>query len=216
MDQMTEHRRWLIASVYVPLACFVGGAIVALVVGAIPVALWMADQKQKHAQQIREAQAAARAAALAEAAAIPRLQFLSGRFDEKGNSVLTAQNSSQTRHAAIDEVRFTITDAPQLQRLRRVYPPPRDDGGVGAANNVDNVFFRQGAWRGRDAYCYAARVGLNVPPGPPTDLALAIIDPKLAGGTFSGELEIFYSKGEPGIRTHASVPKVTIKARAKE
>jgi hypothetical protein len=169
----------------------------------------IARETQREENQKREAERQ-------RLADIPILNVIAGRWDDKGNTVLTASHGSKTRHANITEVTFTIIDQRQLSIIRRFDPPPRDDGGWGAPHHVDDVFFRKGTWRGSDAYCFSAKVGLHLPPGPAGDLRLAIIDPKLAGQVFTGELEILYSTGEPGILTHASVPRVTIKARAKQ
>jgi hypothetical protein len=167
------------------------------------------DQREAYYQAMQQQQEAA-----AKRAEIPELRPIGGRYDEQGYTLITLQHGSKTHPANITSAMYTISDPKSLDYIRRVHPPKPSPGGHGAMNHVDDVFFREGFWAG-DNYCYMTNVSLNIPPGPASDLRLAIIDPKMAGAEFSGHLDVYYSSGNREIRTELPVGTVVIKVRAK-
>lgn len=141
-----------------------------------------------------------------DVAEIPRLEFVASRWDQKDALLSFVNRSTTNQHANISRVTFTIIDPDCLDRLAKVFPRPRTDPGVGASNHADNVFFREGVWLGPNYFEFCANVGLNVPPGPASELRLAIVNPKLAGQQFKGELKVDYDAN--GIGHRCIVPAV--------
>lgn len=147
---------------------------------------------QKYVEQQRDAEIARQR----EQAEIPELQVIGSRF-ENGYAVVTVKNSSRTRPANVTEATFTITDSATLDKIAKIHPPPR---GIGAANHVDDLFFKQGFWLG-DSYVYCVRLGLNVEPGgKATDLRLAVLDSRLKNVRLKGDLSINYEAAGSGVR----------------
>lgn len=142
-------------------------------------AQWQAAIDESRARQQREMEQ-------------PKLDCIASRW-AGSDSVLSFVNRSPNRYANISTITYTITDLACLDRLAKVFPRPHS-GGIGAANHVDKVVFRKGTWAG-DAFMFCADVGLNVPPGPATDLQLAIVNPQLAGFQFIGDLDVSYDAG---------------------
>lgn len=194
----TEQQRWLIGNVWIPVVFGIFstvGIVVAIIVGVRGCQhddqeLAQANQQARREVEDRRTDQVDRARA--EAAERPILRVQSSRF-ENGYSLITVAHSSRTRHANVHGAVFRISDPQQLRRIRsivpEVYPP-----GYGAANPRDDVFFKKGAWVGGE-FVFGANLGLNIPPGPASDIRLAILDPRFAGMALSGELEIDYSAG---------------------
>lgn len=184
----TEHQRWVIGNVWIPVVFGIfttAGTIAAVIVGIRGCQhedqeLAQADQQarrdieQRRTDQVEQA----RADAAAEAAEKPILRVQSSRF-ENGYSLITVAHSSRNRHANVHGAVFRISDPQQLRRIRslvpEVYPP-----GYGAANPRDDVFFKKGAWVGGE-FVFGANLGINIPPGPASDIRLAILDSRFAG-----------------------------------
>lgn len=173
----------------------------------------LAREDQKVAQQ-RQLEAINRAEQQREEE--PRLECIKRRLQTPGkpsDSLLTFVNRAKgTRHANISRVTFTITEPENLERLAKVFPRPRKDPGVGVANHVDPVFFREGVWAGRDAFVFCVELSLHISPVEGSDLQLAIVNPKLGGQQFVGDLDVSYDSGGE-YTSHCDVTHVTIYGR---
>lgn len=183
MTDQIETRRW-----HLGFWVAVGSLLVGAIGVAVPIVLWAIDQERQESERIAR-----------EQADIPELQAISSRL-ENGYAVVSIKNKSSTRPANIVEATFTITDADTLARIVKIHPPPRSDGGAGAMNHVDDLFFKEGFWAG-DSFVYCARLGLNVEPGgKATDVRLAVLDSRLRKIQLVGNLSIDYEGAGIGHR----------------
>jgi hypothetical protein len=167
----------------------------ALVAGAIYIG-WDAYKKHQDAQ--------------------PILQYTKAVRYENGQTILTYRNISPTAPVAITGASFVVADEKTLGRINRHDPRPKNPVPCGASasstgnNSRVEITFDEGFWCGDGKYKFPLSIGKHIEANDVGDVHLKIVNPKWAGETFTGRLELYYSGDPPDMTKTSALKNVTI------